>query len=156
MSDPTAGNDPRRPADRQDVAGTDHPTEPVGPANPTEPIPSRQPDTTAEPVHSAGGPRTPTGDVPESAWQEIPGDFAAEPYGAIPVPDEPRGVPLGTLVFGLVVVALGLLILVSVFYDITLSGSAVAIALFLGAGLVLIIGGLVAARRSSANAPSGS
>ncbi|MBM6620226.1 TIGR04086 family membrane protein [Micrococcaceae bacterium RIT802] len=156
MSEPINGHDPERPADQQDVAGTDQPTEPVGPANPTEPIHSGQPDTTAEPDYFAGGPRTPIGDVPESAWQQTPGDSPAEPYGAMPVPDEPRGVPLGTLVFGLVVVALGLLILVSVFYDITLSGSAVAIALFLGAGLVLIIGGLVAARRSSANASSGS
>lgn len=157
MSEPINGYDPERPEDRQDVPGTDQPTEPIGPtrpANPTEPIDPTAPSAAAEPKPYAGVGPAPMGDIPEPAGQDFPWDVPAEAYGASPVPDEPRGVPLGTLVFGLVVVALGLLILVSVFYDITLSGSAVAISLFLGAGLVLVIGGLVAARRSSGSTPT--
>ncbi|MDN6332050.1 MAG: hypothetical protein L0J58_05825, partial [Micrococcaceae bacterium] len=92
--------------------------------------------------------------APTETGPRSPGPAAAPGEEAPLVAEEPQGMPLGTFVFGLVVLAVGLLILVSVLYGITLSGSTVAIILFLGAGLVLVVGGLVAARRASRTHPS--
>lgn len=134
MSEPTTGNTPERPVP-PDTTPVDHPTERLD---------TPAPDTRAEPLAAPSG----------SAWPDAAAYVPPDGPATADLPAEPRTVPMGTLVFGLVVVALGLLILVSIFYGITLSGSAVAISLFLGAGLVLIIGGLVAARRSSGRSPS--
>ncbi|WP_372697017.1 hypothetical protein [Arthrobacter sp. JSM 101049] len=131
MSDPTTGHDPERSPGQPEAREPAPATEPLHP-RPSDPAQPREPEETAGTTNPQGG------------W-----DSPAPAPVVEPEPVERRGVPLGTLVFGLVVVAVGLLILVSVFYDISLSGSAVAIAVFLGAGLVLVIGGLVAARRSS-------
>jgi hypothetical protein len=57
-------------------------------------------------------------------------------------------IPIGTLVFGLVVMALGLIFLIGLFYDITFSAGAIAISLVVGAGVLLIVGGLGAGRRN--------
>lgn len=169
---PLHAQDPQEAQHAQHVEQATERIDTSQPERPTEPIDtSRAPAFSPEPGTDTDA--DPDAGTPADGWPEDPaatGYQASghEPYGPgaiwdapesttppLPEPAEPRGVPLGTLVFGLVVVALGLLILVSVLYDITLSGSAVAIALFLGAGLVLIIGGLVAARRSSGTSRSG-
>lgn len=144
--------DAEQPTERIDPVQPDRPTEQIGTGGPDASRIPDEPDTDADEATRTDA-RTPGAGYPEAGYPEAnyPGtwDAPGTTAGPLPEPAEPRGVPLGTLVFGLVVVTLGLLILVSVLYDITLSGSAVAIALFLGAGLVLVIGGLVAARRSS-------
>ncbi|MGP5071815.1 hypothetical protein ACTXI0_05345 [Arthrobacter rhombi] len=101
-----------------------------------------------QPTRPIGPPEHPTTPIGSTGPLGVPAEEAP------PMAPENHGMPLGTFVFGLVVMAIGLLILVSVFYNITLSGSTVAIVLFLGAGLVLIVGGLVAARRSSRTHPA--
>lgn len=135
MSEPTAHHEPHRP-DSSEAADATEQT-PLPPATPkawdAPPAEGAAPEGSDTAAFSVDGP-----------------DLAA------PAPAEHRGAPLGTLVFGLVVVALGLLILVSVFYSITLSGGTVAIALFLGAGLFLVVGGIIAARRSARTGRSGS
>lgn len=121
MSDPSTGHEPEQDPE---ASQPEHPTRPIGASeHPTTPI------GTTGPAPSTKAP-APAEDAP-------------------PVVQENQGMPLGTFVFGLVVMAIGLLVLVSVLYNVTLSGSTVAIIVFLGAGLVLIVGGLVAARRSS-------
>lgn len=126
MSDPSTGQQPEQgPEESQ----SEQPTRSFGPSeHPTMPIGSTWP----------------------APYAKAPGSAEEPP----PVVEANQGMPLGTFVFGLVVMAVGLLILVSVLCNVTLSGSTVAIILFLGAGLVLIVGGLVAARRSSRTNPS--
>lgn len=60
-----------------------------------------------------------------------------------------RKVPVGTLVFGLVLVAVGLILLAGILYGLTLDPGVVAVGIVVGAGLLLIVGGLVAGRRSA-------
>ncbi|MEE1620590.1 hypothetical protein ACQ3I4_10375 [Zafaria sp. Z1313] len=55
--------------------------------------------------------------------------------------------PVGTLVFGLVVVAIGLLMLVSLLYSFTLDPAITIVSLVVGAGLLLVIGGIASGRR---------
>ena len=62
--------------------------------------------------------------------------------------DAPERVPMGTLVFGLVLVVLGLLLLAGLLYGFSLDPALVAIGFAVGAGLILVVGGLVAGRRA--------
>ena len=148
MSDPTTGHEPeQRPEEPQPL----QPTRPIGPSDhPTTPLGSTGPAPSPEEPGPMPGEPTMNADF----FTARPEPLGVPAEEAPPVVPENQGMPLGTFVFGLVVMAIGLLILVSVFYNITLSGSTVAIILFLGAGLVLIVGGLVAARRSSRTHPS--
>ncbi|GAA3673652.1 hypothetical protein GCM10023081_10000 [Arthrobacter ginkgonis] len=61
--------------------------------------------------------------------------------------ESPR-VPVGTLVFGSVVVVLGLLLLGGLLYGFALNPAYVAVGLLVGAGALMIIGGIAAGRRS--------
>lgn len=56
-------------------------------------------------------------------------------------------VPMGTLVFGLVLVGLGLIFLVGILYGVSLDPGVVAVSILVGAGLLLVVGGLLAGRR---------
>ena len=62
-------------------------------------------------------------------------------------PGPPR-VPVGTLVFGSVAVVLGLLLLAGLLYGFVLDPAYVAVGLLVGAGALMIIGGIAAGRRS--------
>lgn len=148
MSDPSTGHEPEQgPVESQ----PEQPTRPIGPPeHPTTPIGSTGP--TPSPKEPGPMPGEPTTNA--DFFTARPGPLGVPAEEAPPMAPENHGMPLGTFVLGLVVMAIGLLILVSVFYNITLSGSTVAIVLFLGAGLVLIVGGLVAARRSSRTHPA--
>ena len=62
--------------------------------------------------------------------------------------EAPERVPMGTLVFGLVLVVLGLLLLAGLLYGFSLDPALTAIGFLVGAGLILVVGGLVAGRRA--------
>lgn len=63
--------------------------------------------------------------------------------------DEPAAAParVGTIVWGLVVLALAVLIVISQLGIVVLNGTYVLIGLMIGAGAALVIGGLLAARK---------
>ena len=56
-------------------------------------------------------------------------------------------VPMGTLVFGLVLVGLGLIFLIGILYGVSLDPGVIAVSILVGAGLLLVVGGLLAGRR---------
>lgn len=70
---------------------------------------------------------------------------------------EPAGSParVGTVVWGLIVVALAALIIISRLGIVALNGTYVLIGLMIGAGAALIIGGLLSARRRDNKSTSG-
>ncbi len=81
--------------------------------------------------------------APDSYNKETP---TAEPAGKTG-PAEPAPTRVGTIVWGLVVLALASLIIVAQLGIVTLNGTYVLIGLMIGAGAALIIGGLVSARK---------
>ncbi|MFF5791639.1 hypothetical protein ACFY5D_06285 [Paeniglutamicibacter sp. NPDC012692] len=56
--------------------------------------------------------------------------------------------PTGTLVFGLILLVVGALLLAGLLFGIQLNGPLLFIGLLGGAGLILVISGIVAARRT--------
>ncbi|WP_426003668.1 hypothetical protein ACPFL9_15165 [Paenarthrobacter sp. NyZ202] len=67
--------------------------------------------------------------------------------------DEPRQARIGTVVWGLIVVALAALLVISTLGWVVLDGTYVLIGLMIGAGAALVVGGLLAAGRSSRKTP---
>lgn len=63
------------------------------------------------------------------------------------LPEEPVRFPVGTLVFGLVLVLIGALLLVSLLTGFTFNPGMLAIGVLVAAGLALVIGGIAASRR---------
>ena len=70
----------------------------------------------------------------------------AEAPAAGPSPAQPPRVRVGTVVWGLIVLALAALIIISRLGLVVLNGSYVLIGLMIGAGAALVIGGLLSAR----------
>lgn len=70
-----------------------------------------------------------------------------------PGDDSPARV--GTIVWGLIVVALAALIIISQLGLVVLNGTYVAIGLMIGAGAALVIGGLLSARGRDKATPTG-
>jgi hypothetical protein len=68
--------------------------------------------------------------------------------------DEPHQARIGTVVWGLIVIALAALIVISTLGWVTLNGTYVLIGLMIGAGAALVVGGLVSARKSSGSTKS--
>lgn len=66
--------------------------------------------------------------------------------------EQPGGARVGTVVWGLVVVALAALIIISRLGVVVLDANYVLIGLMIGAGAALIIGGLVSARSRGSKA----
>lgn len=58
-------------------------------------------------------------------------------------------VPLGTLVFGLIVLAIGLLMLGQLYLDVVVNPAIVTVSILIGAGLIMVVGGIAAARKGS-------
>jgi hypothetical protein len=98
--------------------------------------------------------------APESSREETP--EAPEPRRAGSHRSDPRGAGenvagqgvvadstarVGTIVWGLVVLALAILIIISQLGLVVLNGTYVLIGLMIGAGAALVIGGLLSARR---------
>ncbi|MDQ0866293.1 hypothetical protein [Arthrobacter globiformis] len=72
-------------------------------------------------------------------------------------PDETAEAParVGTIVWGLVVVALAVLIVISQLGIVVLNGTYVLIGLMIGAGAALVVGGLLSARKRDNSATNG-
>lgn len=77
---------------------------------------------------------------------------ATPPGSDAPEDSAPR---VGTIVWGLIVVALAALIIVSQLRIIALNGTYVLIGLMIGAGAALVVGGLLSARGRDKAAPTG-
>ncbi|WP_144659397.1 hypothetical protein [Paenarthrobacter nicotinovorans] len=105
-------------------------------SSPTEPLPK--------------GTR-PTEALPKPALREIPLTPVLEPSfrAERTEEDEPRQARIGTVVWGLIVVALAALIIISTLGWVTLNGTYVLIGLMIGAGAALVVGGLLSTRKGS-------
>ena len=79
------------------------------------------------------------------------------PKPSAPETDEPAEAParVGTIVWGLVVLALAVLIAISQLGIVVLNGTYVLIGLMIGAGAALVIGGLLAARKRDNSTTNG-
>jgi hypothetical protein len=73
----------------------------------------------------------------------IPGSTTAAHTDSAP----PAGARVGTIVWGLIVVALAALIIIAQLGIVTLNGTYVLIGLMIGAGAALVVGGLLSARK---------
>lgn len=71
---------------------------------------------------------------------------AAPPRSAPPEAPEDSPARVGTIVWGLIVVALAVLLIVAQLGIVALNGTYVVIGLMIGAGAALVIGGLLSAR----------
>ncbi|MFE4198333.1 hypothetical protein ACFRJ9_21000 [Paenarthrobacter sp. NPDC056912] len=93
----------------------------------------------------------PTEPLPTPRLQQIPLTPPLEPSFTVEHTDddEPRPARIGTVVWGLIVVALAALIVISTLGWVALDGTYVLIGLMIGAGAALVVGGLLAARKGS-------
>jgi hypothetical protein len=80
---------------------------------------------------------------------------AAPPRHSDPDPVEDTAPRVGTIVWGLIVVALAALIIVSQLGIVALNGTYVVIGLMIGAGAALVIGGVLSARGRDKKASTG-
>ncbi|MBG6085360.1 phage holin family protein [Zhihengliuella flava] len=60
-----------------------------------------------------------------------------------------NSVPLGTLVFGLIVLSIGLLMLGQLYLDVVINPAIVTVSILIGAGLIMVVGGIAAVRKGS-------
>lgn len=82
------------------------------------------------------------------------GSGRAAPPQSAPEPEENSPARVGTIVWGLIVVTLAALIIVSQLGIVALNGTYVVIGLMIGAGAALVIGGLLSARGRDKAAPT--
>lgn len=80
---------------------------------------------------------------------------ATPPRSEAPEPPEDSPPRVGTIVWGLIVVALAALIIVSQLGIVALNGTYVVIGLMIGAGAALVVGGLLSARGRDKAASTG-
>ena len=99
-----------------------------------------------------GTPGTPRRSETPSTTPASGGSGAAVGSGADTSDPTAMRVPMGTLVFGLVLVGLGLIFLVGILYGVTLDPGVIAVSVLVGAGLLLVVGGLLAGRRRNRGA----
>lgn len=85
----------------------------------------------------------PAGRAESSADSSAP---ATPPRPTDPEPLDDSSARVGTIVWGLIVVALAVLLIVSQLGIVVLNGTYVLIGLMIGAGAALVIGGLLSAR----------
>ncbi|GGJ10764.1 hypothetical protein [Paenarthrobacter histidinolovorans] len=114
---------------------TNEPFETPG-SQPTEPLPK--------------GTR-PTEALPKPGLKQIPLTPPLEPAFRVEQEKEadPTQARIGTVVWGLIVVALAALIIISTLGWVSLNGTYVLIGLMIGAGAALVVGGLLSARKGS-------
>ncbi|GAB3247478.1 hypothetical protein [Arthrobacter pigmenti] len=138
-----------------------HPTEPIGGTNPTEPI--RGANATEPIAGTEAKPRTPSGATAAARRDENPKEWdnsASTTHGASAVatdgwdnmagnptkPAEAKRRPrVGTVVWGLIVIALAVVLLLAEMATLSLNMGQVIIGLLIGAGLALVIGGVISA-----------
>ncbi len=99
-----------------------------------------------------------------SSFDETNGSTAGKSTGSVPTTplqsaesEQPEGsrARVGTIVWGLIVMALALLIIVSRLGLVALNGTYVLIGLMIGAGAALVIGGLLSARGRDKDSSTG-
>ena len=114
---------------------------------------SRTPETSKAPESSRtpGSARTPEPEATGAAHAAEPA--VTEPHRTDDGEPVPATARVGTIVWGLVVLALAILIIISQLGLVALNGTYVVIGLMLGAGAALVIGGLLSARRRD-NSPT--
>lgn len=124
--------------------------------------PAPESSRTPEPSQAPGSSRTPETSTARASARtpepETTGAHAAEPTVTEPHRTDdgepaPATARVGTIVWGLVVLALAVLIIISQLGIVALNGTYVVIGLMLGAGAALVIGGLLSARRRD-NSPT--
>lgn len=155
-----SGNKPDNEDRRQDTAGT-NPTEPIRGAHPTEPIPGAHPTQPigntypTKPIRGSG-PQDPAAERKSAAAEGRGVDSAAGSGATAPdsrgtgkkpaiAPARDRRPRVATIVWGLILVALAVLLILGQVTSISLNMGLVVIGLLLGAGLVLVIGGIISA-----------
>ena len=115
---------------------------------------TNEPSNMPESQHTEPLPKgtRPTEALPKPRLQQIPLTPPLEPSFRVEkaAEDEPRQARIGTVVWGLIVIALAVLIVISTLGWVTLNGTYVLIGLMIGAGAALVVGGLLAARKGSA------
>lgn len=82
-----------------------------------------------------------------------PDPYAKESTTAAGTSPAPSGARVGTIVWGLIVLALAALIIIAQLGIVTLNGTYVLIGLMIGAGAALVLGGLLSARKRD-NSPT--
>lgn len=120
-------------------------------AQPTEPLPKEPRNTEERPTEALPRETRPTEALPKPSLQQIPLTPPLEPSFKVEHADddEPRQARIGTVVWGLIVIALAALIVISTLGWVTLNGTYVLIGLMIGAGAALVVGGLLSARKGS-------
>ncbi|MDR6987775.1 hypothetical protein J2Y66_002273 [Paenarthrobacter nitroguajacolicus] len=115
-------------------------------AQPTAPLPKDAHPTEALPKETR-----PTEALPKPRLEQIPLTPPLERSFHVEhtEDDEPRQARIGTVVWGLIVMALAALIVISTLGWVTLNGTYVLIGLMIGAGAALVVGGLLSARKGS-------
>ncbi|HEU4668774.1 MAG TPA: hypothetical protein VFS79_14045 [Arthrobacter sp.] len=84
----------------------------------------------------------------------VPNPYAQDSATAAGAPPAPSsGARVGTVVWGLIVLALAALIIIAQLGIVTLNGTYVLIGLMIGAGAALVLGGLLSARKRD-NSPT--
>ncbi|KUM36201.1 hypothetical protein AR689_19845 [Arthrobacter sp. EpRS71] len=118
-------------------------------AQPTQPL-SRQ----THPTEALPKETRPTEALPKPSLQPIPLTPTLEPSFTAERTDDdgPRQARIGTVVWGLIVIALAALIVISTLGWVRLDGTYVLIGLMIGAGAALVVGGLLSARKGSKKA----
>lgn len=116
-----------------------------------EPSGTRESKPTEAPTAPLAKETRPTEPLPSPRLQQIPLTPHLEPTYRVETDDDddPHRARIGTVVWGLIVLALAALLLVSTLGWVVLNGTYVLIGLMIGAGAALVIGGLLAARRGS-------
>ncbi|MET1034790.1 MAG: hypothetical protein ABWX68_06110 [Arthrobacter sp.] len=102
---------------------------------------------TGSPTTGAGTPGAPHRSGTPAAPPTAKESGAAAGSGADTSDPTAMRVPMGTLVFGLVLVGLGLIVLVGILYGVSLDPGVIAVSVLVGSGLLLVVGGLLAGRR---------
>lgn len=125
------------------------PNETRGPGMEPRPQATEAPSVPLEPTGPLPRETNPTEPLPAPSLQPIPLTPELErTYEVVrDSGDGTRGARVGTVVWGLIVIALATLLLVSAMGWVSLNGTYVLIGLMIGAGAALVVGGLLAARK---------
>jgi hypothetical protein len=89
-----------------------------------------------------------------STTQSIPSQSSTTGAAVLPAEPDPS-VRVGTVVWGLIVLALAVLIVIAQLGIVELNGTYVLIGLMVGAGAALVVGGLLSARRRDKETTTG-
>lgn len=122
-----------------DASGNDNPTEPIRGSYPTAPIGSGNPASSSATDNYA----TANYGTAGGAAVANPNNGDWDDSGDTSTPR--RRARVGTIVWGLILTALAIILVLAEASSITLNTSQVVIGLLIGAGLALVIGGLVSA-----------